>query len=242
MIASPHPALRMVSDLLTPDMIDEIAAADYGNDIERHRAAIVEIAKTGTTPEPLLWHPTEVLELIRWSEPENPNWKPGRTGEQGHVMRAFCCTALLQSGHSIQNRRASLGYADTAIHLVESLDHLDPALKRHACDLLSSLAKLLAVDQPENLDSPLLMAGALWLAATHGTFDPKAIDGLLDAAEASLVEAQRSPFIFNMVNQHVRGDKWKQRAEKLYLSPLNGLEQRHIERVRSFALQIHEAL
>jgi len=46
---------------------------------------------------PLGWVPQEVLELIRWSEPEDPEWKPGDVGERGHLMRAFSCAALLRA-------------------------------------------------------------------------------------------------------------------------------------------------
>jgi hypothetical protein len=43
------------------------------------------------------WHPGEVLELIRWSDPEDPDHKPGSTGRRGHQMRAFACAVLLSA-------------------------------------------------------------------------------------------------------------------------------------------------
>jgi hypothetical protein len=36
-----------------------------------------------------------VLELVRYSEPDDPAWEPGGHGERGHLMRLFCCAVLL---------------------------------------------------------------------------------------------------------------------------------------------------
>src|SRR5436305_280319 len=78
-------------------MLREIAAADYGRDVDIHLAALRPIRDQGIVPAPLGWHPGEVLELIRWSDPEDPAHKPGATGRRGHQMRAFACAALLRT-------------------------------------------------------------------------------------------------------------------------------------------------
>ena len=41
--------------------------------------------------------PGEVLELIRWSNPEASVHKPDAAGRRGHHMRAFACAALLRT-------------------------------------------------------------------------------------------------------------------------------------------------
>ena len=78
-------------------MLAEIAAADYGMDGDVHLAELRLIHDQGVIPAPLRWHPGEVLELIRWSNPEDPAHKPGCTGRRGHQMRAFACAALLRA-------------------------------------------------------------------------------------------------------------------------------------------------
>jgi len=78
------------------DMLAEIAQADYGCDAEKHFEVLRMIRETGVVPA-LGWHGGEVLGLIRWSNPENPNHKPGATGIRGHRMRAFACAVLLRS-------------------------------------------------------------------------------------------------------------------------------------------------
>jgi hypothetical protein len=76
-------------------MLREIAEADYAQDVERHLAALRPLWSGVEFTELQHWFPMEVLELIRWSEPQDKDWKPGSTGLRGHQMRAFCCAVLL---------------------------------------------------------------------------------------------------------------------------------------------------
>ncbi|MEN9937623.1 MAG: hypothetical protein RLZZ387_4202 [Chloroflexota bacterium] len=62
-------------------MLLEIAGADYGMDADAHLAALRRIRDEGLFAVQIGWEPKEVLELIRWSEPENPAWKTGSTGD-----------------------------------------------------------------------------------------------------------------------------------------------------------------
>ena len=81
------------------EMLTEIAAADYGFDRDAHLAALRPIRDEGIVPVLLGWHPREVLELTRWSNPDNPAkppFKPGSSGRRGHLIRTFACAALLQ--------------------------------------------------------------------------------------------------------------------------------------------------
>jgi hypothetical protein len=110
------PSNRLLLDVsrrqIDDGMLDEIAAADYGIDADRHLAALRPIRDTGTVPQPMGWHPGEVLELIRWSEPENAARKPGATGRRGHQMRAFACAVLLRAaaeGGDTSSEEATLG-------------------------------------------------------------------------------------------------------------------------------------
>ncbi len=76
-------------------MLKEIAEADYAQDVEEHLAALKPVWEGSEFTELHHWFPMVVLDLIRWPEPEDPNWKPGSTGLRGHKMRAFSCAVLL---------------------------------------------------------------------------------------------------------------------------------------------------
>jgi hypothetical protein len=78
-------------------MLTEIAAADYGMHRAEHLAVLRPIRDHGIVPALMQWYGGEVLELIRWSDPENPAHKPGSQGLRGHQMRAFACAALLRA-------------------------------------------------------------------------------------------------------------------------------------------------
>lgn len=87
--------LRLMCGMVTPDMLVEIADADYGYEADEHLAALKKIVGERHVPEEIGWYPRECLELIRWSQPEHPSWQPGATGLRGHTMRGFCCAALM---------------------------------------------------------------------------------------------------------------------------------------------------
>lgn len=96
--AFPPSRLRLL-DIIRPSiddsMLREIAEADYGDRADEHEAALRPIRDHGVLPDRFDWVPGEVLELIRWSEPTDPSWTPGRSGLEGHRMRGFACAALL---------------------------------------------------------------------------------------------------------------------------------------------------
>src|SRR5262245_2436176 len=101
-------------------MLREIASADYGMDADAHLDALLRIRDRGEAPAPMNWEPKEVLELIRWSEPEDPNWRPGGTGIRGHVMRAFVCAALLRAAPEPANHGYFDGENQTIAQLLAS--------------------------------------------------------------------------------------------------------------------------
>jgi len=111
-------------DLLLPQiddyMLREIAFADYGRDVERHLAPLKLFRDERVLPV-LDWHPAEVLELIRWSEPEDKNWKPGGEGRYGHLLRAFACSTLLRVRERTENWDTYDSYGDTTVQLERSI-------------------------------------------------------------------------------------------------------------------------
>src|SRR4051812_36164346 len=80
-------ALADLAAALSPQMLDEIARADYGFDAGDHRGALQEIVDSLDVPDRREHrYPWEVLELTRWTTPDE---------KRGHIMRAFSCAALL---------------------------------------------------------------------------------------------------------------------------------------------------
>jgi hypothetical protein len=112
--------LAWLGEQINDDLLGIIAGADYGEDYNEHFQALQLIRDELSIPSPLRWVPREVLELIRWSNPENPKWKPGLTGHDGHLIRAFACATLVIAGGD----PATSGYIssenETLIHLAAS--------------------------------------------------------------------------------------------------------------------------
>jgi hypothetical protein len=116
-------------------MLLEIAEADHSTGTARHYAALLGMRDASLVPG-FAWHPHEVLELIRWSEPDRPDHKPGSTGDRGHWMRAFCCAALLRSAGA-SDMGAYTSFNETVAGLVASLEALDVDVWNEAGSLLT---------------------------------------------------------------------------------------------------------
>jgi hypothetical protein len=160
----PDILLREISQYVTDEMLEEISLADYGEDVEDHLLALRQVRDSTVFPSEMHWVPMEVLELIRWSEPEDPEWKPGRTGEFGHWMRAFSCAAILRAEYEPYNYRYNNGCTDsTVIQLIFSLRALPVDLSSHA---LKHLLWLLLRIDPEGRDDQVRIygVGLLWFA------------------------------------------------------------------------------
>jgi len=128
--------LRRISSSIDDDMLAEIAAADYGRNIPEQLAALKLIRCGGAMPAPLPWEPKEVLELIRWSEPEEEKWSPGGHGARGHWMRAFACTALLRASGEPENKGHFEGQNQTLVQLLWSIETLGGGLELDAARFL----------------------------------------------------------------------------------------------------------
>ena len=107
------------------------------------------------------WHPAEVLELIRWSQPENPQWRPGATGERGHWMRAFACAALLKASGDVENESLREDWNETPIQFIDSLRLLGPEFDEPASAFLAWLILKFEADAKAE-DLGFLAVGLLW--------------------------------------------------------------------------------
>ena len=152
----PDALLREISKHVDDEMLEWISTADYGSLADEHMVALRQVRDTGTFPSKMYWCPMEVLELIRWSEPEDPEWKPGRTGEFGHWMRAFSCSAILRATREPWNYGDGLGTDSTLVQLVLSLCALPADFTAQA---VKFLAWLLLHSDPEGPDGQVCAYG-----------------------------------------------------------------------------------
>jgi hypothetical protein len=79
-------------------MLTVIARADYGLGANEVMAELRPIRDEGGLPTAMSGQLGEVLELIRFSEPDTPTpppFEPGPTGRRGHQSRLFACSVLL---------------------------------------------------------------------------------------------------------------------------------------------------
>ncbi len=138
---SPTTLLDLLGSQIDDSMLHEIAAADHGCDAALHFEQLRLIRDEGKTINPHEWHPTEVLELIRWSQPEDANWKPGATGKRGHVVRAFACAVLLRSSVESANRSHDYAQRQTLKQLLHSVVVLGDQAERAAVSFLAWLVE-----------------------------------------------------------------------------------------------------
>lgn len=193
--------LRAISQHVDDDALESISIADCGEDTEKHLAALKQIRDTGKLPTPMSWVPAEVLELIRWSEPENENWKPGRTGVIGHWMRAFSCAALLRATCEPWSYGVGPGHDSTLVQLIASLDTLPVDLTLPGVQFL---AWLLLHSDPSGINPEVCAyaVGLFWLALKNRNRYP---DELLIACASWAI----------------------QRANQLYESPASARRRAH---------------
>ncbi|HYE62639.1 MAG TPA: hypothetical protein VD997_11645 [Phycisphaerales bacterium] len=116
----PKPLMAYVRRAIDDSMLLEIANADYGNDSDEHLAALRRLRDQAQRLDLSSWYPREVLELIRWSEPDDPRCKPGSTGERGHIMRAFACAHLIECLADRSNNPYCNAENETLIQLIDS--------------------------------------------------------------------------------------------------------------------------
>jgi hypothetical protein len=93
-------------------IVREIAALDYGMQVEEHRNGLEDLLLGRRLPEELPWPTGAVLQLAAFADPDT-------TDRRGHVARLFCCLVLV--------RTADAGYpAGELAALVESALALGP--------------------------------------------------------------------------------------------------------------------
>lgn len=124
--------LAVLAAQLEEGDLAQISRRDYMVDKETHLAQLKYVAERLLIPDPLEWHPGEVLELTRWSEVAE-----GADREavfRLHRQRAFSCAALLVAMGAPGTALDGGNY--TLIQLTESLRQFRFPMDREASDLL----------------------------------------------------------------------------------------------------------
>ena len=111
---------RWLDSALTDHDRHGIAACDYGDEVEGHRAAIDEILRSGRIAKPFDWVPREVLALTRWTEIDVGDLREPALTQ--HRQRLFAAAALMaQLTLDCLDEDASentlFGFVDSAIAL-----------------------------------------------------------------------------------------------------------------------------
>ncbi|QDT37065.1 hypothetical protein [Stratiformator vulcanicus] len=196
---SPEPLHRLVVQHTDSEMLREIARADYGMDADAHLKALRRIAK-GEILAPMEWEPLEVLQLIRYSVPEDRTWSPGGHGERGHWMRLFCCTALIRADVEPDNDGYDLGSDCSVIQLIDSALKLGPQTSDAALRLL--LWRLTRAEG-DLYREPIYALGSLMLIIVKNQESPAAWHFLI-----SLVENEDYP-LNSVIESFFYKRQWK---------------------------------
>jgi hypothetical protein len=160
-----HPNESALTPLLQANiddtMLREIAAADYGWKADECYALLQPVLKAGLLPS-YDFDLCEVLELISFSQPDDPKWKPGGRGQRGHWMRLFACTVLVRLGPRYPDRFGRLRL--TLLPMVSSAIELGRSVAQGCGGVLAWRFLGFPVDDTED---PPFLALAILLSAVH---------------------------------------------------------------------------
>jgi hypothetical protein len=215
---------RALPDLvaaLSPQMLDEIARADYAFDASDHRGALQEIIDSLEVPDRRgHTYPWEVLELTRWSTPDY---------KRGHVKRAFSCAALLLAAGVPGTSSYFIGEPPTVMNLLTSARALG---EPHLSSVAGLIAWRLAETEVEVADSLFFILGLLIVLRTSSAFTVKpdqwsALATWLDEAELNArIEngSDLGDWLLDVAGHHVQHGLWKRAAQEHFASPPLGAE------------------
>ena len=222
-----HPDAHLLLDFLLPfiddDMLHVIAAADYGIDVELHLVPLKLLRDSRVIPV-LNWHPREVLELLRWSEPDKPGWKPGIEGVRGHFLRAFACSTLLMSYKQAENNDRWLSFNETAIQLALSIRAIGEESLPASISFFAWCLEHLSPLDTERMESPFLGLALLSLAIDFPSIDDEAIIALCEwidgTVQTLLIDKQwfatrRKNWLLSTNHHNMKNGRWVEMGQEL---------------------------
>jgi hypothetical protein len=207
----PDPAglLDWLRERITPKALAKIAAADFGFGCDTHLAALSDIQATGLIPQPLEWHPREVLELVRWREGENTD----------HTARAFACTVLLLDAAGPTYRDH---HEQTMAVLLDSCLALGDEAVGRALGLMVTLVQAF---KESRVELSFAYLGLLLAAAARNPYDQR-LAGLADRLVAAELEARRAEhgpgWLLGLTRFDARYGLWRSLVEDLLAEPSRG--------------------
>lgn len=218
-------ALRLLAEVagrVDDDMLREIARADYGMNEEGYLVGLRRLR------DDLVLAPIdldrdwdhEVLQLVRWSRPDQPGWQPGGAGERGHWMRLFCCIALVMRDASVAPDSRIGEVNDSLGPMLESIAALDVRLADPALAFVAS-----AMERTDPLSRAFLGLGALLLERMRVPADPDrmlaaahALTAWVEAAEATEYPRDAGRWLFGLTWHDLRHDTWFALIARLLLA------------------------
>jgi hypothetical protein len=179
LFASFAPDERALLAWVAPKMdavaLDEIAAADYGADVQEHRRALTELVHSPWLPDKLAWVPGEVLALTRWSSP---------AGRRDHLKRLFACTILVRAKTSDANP------VDSAAPLVDSAWELGEPARGVALRFLAWCRLHLPGHWRDDPSSAMFLTLAVLLLSAETAASPALAALLVEELDAVLADPE----------------------------------------------------
>jgi hypothetical protein len=206
-------------------MLHEIAAADYGHREQENFQALRNIYESLEIPAPLPWNPREVLELTRWSEPDDSQQTWSSTGTRGHLIRAFCCAILLKAADAPETLVFIHAENDTLAQLLASVLQLGREASESALHFLSWRIQRLPgydAEYPFFALGLLLLRAALFEPGQEGA-DLKLLADWVMREEArarrmcAIVESEA--WLLGLTNFDQRHKVWRRLAQEKLLDP-----------------------
>jgi hypothetical protein len=134
--------LSLLRPHLDDDMLQQIADADWGMNADLNLARLRQIRDDGAVFAPMDWEPREVLSLVRWSEPADPN-----AGPRDDFIRAFVCAALLRTDAEPENQPHCDSENETLAQLVAASISLSGEFVEGATRFLAWKIAHVAIDE-----------------------------------------------------------------------------------------------
>jgi hypothetical protein len=235
---SPTDLFELLRSRVDDSMLQEIAEADYGEDAEEHFRALKRVQTSGELP-PNEWIPMEVIELIRFSQPDDPTWKPGSTGTRGHVMRAYCCVILLRIAADPKNYVYFEGENQTIIQLIDSALALGGDAQLAALRLLCW--RTLSLPRADD-EYPFFALAILLLAVRLGALKEDGIIRLADWVVAEEERIRNAPtmfkslrsdiWLFGLTNYNSYCELWQKRSREVLLGASGDLSPAAIQPIK----------
>lgn len=189
-----EPSADALFDLLREridnSMLREIAGNDVPFRTDANLKALIPIRRTGKIPAPLEWEPKEVLELTKWTEPDDLelNDEVDHDPVRGHIIRAFACAALLKAGADPENDGRLPGEIDTLVQLLSSALVLERDVQNATARLIAWRLAKHRKDRNDEENPPFFELALFLLALFSG--DPPWIESILELLVDSVVATE----------------------------------------------------